>query len=484
MRFVSVIDRPGKLAPESTAPPQPLRPERESAEVGAFDETGPTLPGTTWKDRRKSADHSASKATTLRDASFSPSTFFNPDATFSVAAKPDNRQTLGALTRSETSCRKIQVEKLDTRQTLAAWITGGGLFVIGLAPFFTWIKFGTGGVTGLTGDGKVLLAVTMLTAAAYAVAIIKRRWLTAVLLSVQAFGTIVTFWMGGLIWRVGSILETSNAGDNPFAVLFATQISPGAGLYLGLIGGFTVAASAGFLAIHLLLKMHKLNLFFTSQGSACVIGMLLLFFIIPASPPMNSSSTVNDGGTSTTTRTEWKKKYEVTDAQWAEMVANFEFRKYPESVNTLDWWKEANDKTPAQLNKLFPPPRQREWYRAEWADDYSASRELNHVDIGNKPTRYWLTLKVRVLTEPDTPITALFGKMAFVKDGNVIYEVAVAEKPDVSFTDRCLTWITVTPYDDKNQTHRTLRYAKDDELVPVFTVSKVVFADGTEKTFD
>ena len=39
------------------------------------------------------------------------------------------------------------------------------------------------------------------------------------------------------------------------------------------------------------------------------------------------------------------------------------------------------------------------------------------------------------------------------------------------------------PYDDSNETHRTLRFAKDNELTPIFTVSKVVLADGIEKTF-
>ena len=37
---------------------------------------------------------------------------------------------------------------------------------------------------------------------------------------------------------------------------------------------------------------------------------------------------------------------------------------------------------------------------------------------------------------------------------------------------------------DKQLRKSIIAYAKDNELTPVFTVSKVVLADGTEKTFD
>ena len=89
-----------------------------------------------------------------------------------------------------------------------------------------------------------------------------------------------------------------------------------------------------------------------------------------------------------------------------------------------------------------------------------------------------------VRTEPEVPIKELHGNIVFIKDKKIIYTAKIAEKPDVSFTDHCFVWLKIAPYDDDNQTHRTLRFAKDNELTPVFTVSRVVLADGTEKTFD
>jgi hypothetical protein len=75
------------------------------------------------------------------------------------------------------------------------------------------------------------------------------------------------------------------------------------------------------------------------------------------------------------------------------------------------------------------------------------------------------------------------GHLAFVKDNEIIYETQLAKKEDVSFTDLTFVFLSI-PYDDNNPKHRTLRFAKDSELTPVFTVRKVVFADGKEKSFD
>jgi hypothetical protein len=94
-------------------------------------------------------------------------------------------------------------------------------------------------------------------------------------------------------------------------------------------------------------------------------------------------------------RAKWKETHNVSDTQWDEMVANFEARKHPESVSTTDWWEEAKDKTPTQLNKLYPPLQPHEWYRAEWAGGYSGSRELDRdINFGNKPDTYQLSSDV------------------------------------------------------------------------------------------
>lgn len=121
----------------------------------------------------------------------------------------------------------------------------------------------------------------------------------------------------------------------------------------------------------------------------------------------------------------------------------------------------------------------REWYRAEWVKHWP--RELDFDFGNNKRDKLRVTLIIK--TEPDLPLKELHGHLAFVKDGKIIYETQLAEKPNVSFVGAHAVILSI-PYDDKNQTHRTLRFAKDNELTPVFTVSKVVLADGKLKTFD
>jgi hypothetical protein len=176
----------------------------------------------------------------------------------------------------------------------------------------------------------------------------------------------------------------------------------------------------------------------------------------------------------------WNKSHNVSDKQWKEMIANYKARKHPQSVTEMDWWEEAKDKTPAELNRLYPPPQPKEWYRAKWPTGFSRSREL---DFSFTDRREKLKVTVVIRTEPDVPIKELHGHLAFVKANEIVYETQLAEKPDVSFTDMHPVFLTI-PYDDNNPEHRTLRFAKDSELTPVFTVRKVVLADGKEKTFD
>jgi hypothetical protein len=391
---------------------------------------------------------------------------------------------------------------------IAAWGAGVGLLLLALSPLFKWVNFASGGGTGLSWtDGKIVLGVTLVAMAVYITAMVKQKWLTPIILCVQAWGTLAVFWMGAFIWKVGSILDSIDAKENPFAALIATQISPGAGLYLGLFGGIVVAGSLGFIVVCRLLASGSLKPYYVSQGLSFALGILLAFFVGPIHSSKSASSHpffvdsnhssksesiemgdlfpgVKEARERAAAQEKWKETHHVSDKQWGELIANFKARKRPKSVSETDWWNEAKDKTPAQLNELCPPMQPHEWYRAEWAGGFSGSRELNRdFNFSGKPSPFKLTLKVRIGTEPHLPIKELHGHLAFVIDDKVIYETQVAEKPDVSFTDRCLVWPKIDPYDDNNPMHRTLRYAKDDELKPVFTVSKVVLADGTVKTF-
>ena len=112
-----------------------------------------------------------------------------------------------------------------------------GLVVLAVSPFFKWMNFASGGVIGLQGDGKIVLAITLVAIAICIAVLIKPKWLQAGVLAVQAWGTVAVFWMAALVWKAGSAFDSSYIKDNPLAGLLATQIGPGAGLYLGLIGG-------------------------------------------------------------------------------------------------------------------------------------------------------------------------------------------------------------------------------------------------------
>ena len=233
----------------------------------------------------------------------------------------------------QTNEYSASIFQFDNNQKITASIAGGGLLILGLSPFFWWLKFGGGGITGLAGDGKILLAVTVVAAAAYTAVIVKRKWLAPVLLTVQAWGTIVMFWMGALIWKVGSILNSPDVEDNSFAVMSSAMISPGAGLYLGLIGGITVSAALGFLAGRLLLAEGNLKLFYTSQGIACALGILLAFLVGPDYTPTNESSVQN---TEQSVDGEWQETHNVSDTQLDEMAARYQHLTRERRRSTLE----------------------------------------------------------------------------------------------------------------------------------------------------
>ncbi len=187
-------------------------------------------------------------------------------------------------------------QQFSNDQKIGAWIAGGGLLLLGLSPFFKWMNFLTGGIIGLSGDGKILLAVTVIGAIAYLSAIIKRKWVIPVILGVQAWGTLAVFWMGALLWKIGSIFDSPNLQDSPFAAIFATQLSPGAGLYLGLIGGIAVAGALGFVAVRYFIIAGNLKPFYLSQGLSCLLGILLAVFVGPGR--LSSPKDVTPGSTS------------------------------------------------------------------------------------------------------------------------------------------------------------------------------------------
>ncbi len=172
----------------------------------------------------------------------------------------------------------LAFEQVDIYTKLAAVAALLGLLVLGASPLFNWVNFASGGVIGLKEDGKIVLGVTLLAIAIWVAVLFKPSWLKAGAIAVQAWGTVAVFWMGALVWKVGSILDSPAVKDNPLAMLFATQISPGAGLYLGLFGGLVVAAALGFVAVRRSLGIRDLWPYFATQGCSVAVGILLAIF--------------------------------------------------------------------------------------------------------------------------------------------------------------------------------------------------------------
>lgn len=184
-------------------------------------------------------------------------------------------------------------KQFDQQAKIAVWVGGLGLLVLALSPLFKWVSFGGGGVTGISGDGKIVLGVTAVAIVAYATAVFTSKMLIAVALGVGAWGTVALFWMGGLIWKVGSVLDSPDVEDNPFAAIIATQVSPGPGLYLGLIGGLVVAGALGFLAFRQMQPVGRLTFFCICQSGALVLGVLVAIAVGPKRPADETRGTVS-----------------------------------------------------------------------------------------------------------------------------------------------------------------------------------------------
>jgi len=181
-------------------------------------------------------------------------------------------------------------EYLDNPIKIALAAGGVGLVILALSPLFKWINFGAGGVTGISGDGKIVLGITVVSIIALGLAVFARRRIAAASLGVGAWGTIALFWMGGLIWKVGSLLESSEAEGNPFAAMLATQVSPGSGLYIGLIGGLIAAGALGYVAYRQLQEAGRPRVFYIGQVCALVLGVLVAAVVGPDSKPTSSNS--------------------------------------------------------------------------------------------------------------------------------------------------------------------------------------------------
>jgi hypothetical protein len=129
------------------------------------------------------------------------------------------------------------------------------------------------------------------------------------------------------------------------------------------------------------------------------------------------------------------------------------------------------------------PKAPRDWYRAEWDVTTDNTRTLSKDRDGS-----WLSLWVRIHTEPGLRIQELYGRLEFVQsfgtpdDCKTLYETEVAQKSKKGFTNGVTVLVTVSHYERLN--HVKLLKLPLESIIPVFTVSRVVLEDGTVKTFE
>lgn len=155
------------------------------------------------------------------------------------------------------------------------------LLLLAFSPFLAWMNLLTGRQLGISGDGKIVLGLSMIAAVAVGLAYLLGKGLKAAALVAAAWGTVALFWMAALIFRVATITNMEGLSDNPFAAVLATQISPGAGLYVGLVGSVGVLAAFIFTVRRHPSEGHGLRrhaALVATQASALVLGSAIVMF--------------------------------------------------------------------------------------------------------------------------------------------------------------------------------------------------------------
>lgn len=174
---------------------------------------------------------------------------------------------------------------LDTYQIVLLSIGAACLLVLTISPFFNWVTILAGGVSGIQGDGKIVAIISLVLSILLGVELaVNKRAVTSVLLA-QAWGTVAGLWMVGEVLRVGAIAKAPEIRDNIFGQMLATQVSPGAGLFLGMIGGIGLAVAFGILTFQFLKTRY---VFAATQTLSLVIGIGMAALLVGHDSPSSA----------------------------------------------------------------------------------------------------------------------------------------------------------------------------------------------------
>jgi hypothetical protein len=217
---------------------------------------------------------------------------------------------------SHTQFTLSQNDDIVTKMVLALGVFF--LLVIAFSTLLHWVKIFAGGITGISGDGKIILILSVVLVIFTVISFFIKRFFSIMVLISGAWGTVVFIWFGSIIWRVANVLSEKDMLDNPFAQMFASQISPGAGLYVGLIASIGVSGSFVLYAVRHTEKgalYQQYKSIFMSQAIAIAIGFLISIYFssMPAANEsvISQSASLDSGHfgeslTSTKTREEEK----------------------------------------------------------------------------------------------------------------------------------------------------------------------------------
>jgi hypothetical protein len=159
---------------------------------------------------------------------------------------------------------------IDTYHGVLLGVGAACMVILAISPCLTWVTIMGGGMLGIEGDGKIVLILTLVLGVGLGIDLLIYRWASVSVLLAQAWGTIASLWMVGEIWRVFAIRQSPETHDNMFGQMFALQISPGVGLFVGLFGGLGLAIAFALLTIQRLKKHYA---FAITQALSLLVGL-------------------------------------------------------------------------------------------------------------------------------------------------------------------------------------------------------------------